>query len=188
MEYDWTKCYSRWESDADVEQELKEQTHAERGDPEPIMSDFYQAQAHKHDHGDEREFFDRPDAEKIEVCEDYRNRGNYLFSEGSFFRAAQQYQTALSFYEYCFPDDPAEQKRIDELRRACLLNLSLCQIRLGSGHLREAVESARAVLDEAPDCAKAFFRRAQAYRALDEYECVSITSLLFPSLHQLHCD
>jgi len=38
------------------------------------------------------------------------------------------------------------------------------------GHLREAVEAASHVIRENASNAKAYFRRAQAYRLLDEYE------------------
>ena len=159
--YDWTATYRKWDHcEVDDEPPLDPKTTSD--------SDLFQYAAHQHDHSVEREFFERPEIEKIKQCERHRIRGNYLFNEGNWKKAIEQYNIALSLYEYCFPDLDTEQLRIDELRRACLCNLSLCQLRLKS--YREAIEAASQVIEEDPENAKAYFRRAQAYRGLDEYE------------------
>jgi hypothetical protein len=63
----------------------------------------------------------------------------------------EHYQIAISYYEYCFPgegegegDKNTPQTELDALRHACLCNLSLCYLRLGSFRLAE--ESASLVL------------------------------------------
>lgn len=63
------------------------------------------------------------------------------------------------------------QEALDAVRHACLCNLSLCYTELKMYRL--AVEAATRVLkDRPPDelKAKALFRRARAFRLLDEYE------------------
>ena len=100
-------------------------------------------------------------------CEKHRLKGNYLFLESLFPKAAEQYQLALSYYEYCFPDNDEAQLQLDNLRHACLCNISLCYYRMGQW--RMAMSSATQVIEEDENNAKALFRRSQAYRALDEY-------------------
>lgn len=124
---------------------------------------------HAHDHSKEKEFFMLPEEVKIRMCEENRQVGNYLFQQGTYTRAAERYQIAIAYYEYCFPEDEKVQEELDELRHACLCNVSLCYIRIG--WYREAVEAASQVIKESHQKhAKAFYRRGQAYRYLDEYE------------------
>ena len=109
--------------------------------------------------------FNLPEEEKIKFCERHRILGNHLFEEGLLPKAAEQYQTvvdnlqekrvihttesgfsmqALSFYEYCFPEDDAAQHSLDLVRYASLCNISLCYSRMG--FLREAEEMATQVI------------------------------------------
>lgn len=65
------------------------------------------------------------------------------------------------------------QSALDGVRHACLCNLSLCYTLMG--RYRSAVEAADRVLCDSKSLqadlrAKALFRRARAYRHLDEYE------------------
>lgn len=114
-------------------------------------------------------FFQRPEHDKFRICEENRLLGNYLFKEGNFRKSAEHYHIAISYYEYCFPEEETDQKALDDLRHACLCNMALCFIRVGE--YRKAIESANHILKETNDTsAKALFRRGQAYRMLDEYE------------------
>ena len=45
-----------------------------------------------------------PVAEKIERMDAFHERGNMLFEEGQYARAAEQYKFALVYYEYSFPE------------------------------------------------------------------------------------
>lgn len=127
------------------------------------------------------------------MCESHRELGNMLFAEGLEYlpKAAEQYQVvialtsvdknqnnssiipqsiqALSYYEYCFPETPEAQEHLENLKYACHCNISLCYYRMG--YLREAVNAATLAIRsrDVEAGAKAYFRRAQAYRALDEY-------------------
>lgn len=75
---------------------------------------------------------------------------------------------ALSYYEYCFPETESEQTYLDTVREAALCNIALCYTRLG--YLREAVSVATQAIEYYPTNHKAYYRRAQAYRKLDEYD------------------
>jgi hypothetical protein len=165
--WDWAKSYESWSQWDDVEQ-LNLSKAAEEARVAGILNK-QDSLGHYHDHGKEREFYELPETDKMKHCEDNRVMGNYLFMEGAYNRAAEHYKIALAYYEYCFPEDSSIQAELDELRNACLCNVALCYQLLG--HLRESVVAASTVLKEMEGChGKALFRRAQAYRLLDEYE------------------
>eukprot|EP01041_Mallomonas_annulata_P002185 gene2185-4250_t len=124
---------------------------------------------HHHNHEEEREFFNLPEHDKMKICEDHRLMGNFLFQEGLIPKACEQYQLALSYYEYCFPDRVEEQKLLETVQYACQCNISLCYLRLN--YNRQAYESASFAIDSNKNNnPKGYFRRAQANRALDNYE------------------
>jgi tetratricopeptide (TPR) repeat protein len=164
---DWTKSYQSWEKWNEKEQ-LVETKQAEEAKFESLAAKSDNL-GHVHDHSEERDFFHLPEAAKLQTCLEYRSVGNYLVWEGNFPEAITAYETALSYYEYCFPEEETLQKELDALRIACFCNVALCYIRVEE--YRKAIESAtNAINDSKETNAKAFFRRAQAYRLLDEYE------------------
>jgi tetratricopeptide (TPR) repeat protein len=168
-EWDWTRSYSSWNSWEDID-ELQNMKLQEEMKIESIQSKR-ELLTHNHDHSKEREFYELADEKKIQTCEIHRLLGNHLFHEGWFSKALDHYQIAVGLYEYCFPTDAMQQEELDRLRHICLCNMSLCLMHLGL--YRRAVESSSTVLRECADsmvCSKALFRRAQAYRCLDEYE------------------
>ena len=166
---DWTDSYQFWsqfkeEPEPLNEQQLRDQeakTRAMLDQPGTFMG-------HDHDHAVERKLLEKSEADKMTYCENHRRLGNYLFLESIFPKAAEQYRLALSYYEYCFPEDEKMQEELDQVRYACLCNISLCYYRMKQW--RNAVQAASEVLQEDADNTKALYRRAQAYRALDEYE------------------
>lgn len=173
-EWDWTKSYSKWEEWEDIE-ELQQIEQKEEEKLESIMCKADNL-GHYHDHKEEREFFESPEEVKLLHCERNRKLGNYYYQEGLFPKAAEHYQIAVTYYEYCFPEEDSKQVELDELRHACLCNLSACYVRMRQ--MRKAVECAGLVIrDTEQQHPKALFRRAQAYRHLDEYEYVSIDSM-----------
>lgn len=165
---DWTNIYRKWGDWEDIE-ELTAKKALEEGKIETISTRTTDCLGHTHDHSKERLFYESSEETKFKECEKHRAMGNYLFKEGLIEKAVDNYEIAIAYYEYCFPADDAQQKSLDSLRHACLCNASLCYTRLG--HLRKAVESATEVIKECKTGhAKAFYRRAQAYRHLDEYK------------------
>lgn len=77
----------------------------------------------------ERKIFELPEKEKFIYCERHRKMGNYLVTEGLLPKAAEQFQIALSYYEYCFPEDEELAHQLKIIRHASLNNLALCHIR-----------------------------------------------------------
>jgi len=78
------------------------------------------------------------------------------------------YVQANSLYEYCFPELKEDQNRLDQHRQACLCNISLCHFRRGS--YRQAIESASQAIRMNDQLVKAYYRRSEAYLALDEFQ------------------
>jgi tetratricopeptide (TPR) repeat protein len=165
-EWDWSSTYRKYEDYEDLD-EIQTAIQKEHDIQEKLLEQHNPSQ-HYHDHSAERKFFELPEKEKMKQCERYRALGNGLYKEGLLPKAAHLYKTAISYYEYCFPKDNDEQSALDELRYACLCNISLCFHRMGE--LRESLEAASKVLRAKPTHAKALFRRACVYRALDEYD------------------
>ena len=164
---DWTDSYAFWSKWEDTEDSQKPNRTNDDKTRNGTLEHSASFMGHDHDHSEERKLLEYSESEKMNFCERHRLKGNYLFLESLFPKAAEQYQLALSYYEYCFPDDDESQSNLDTLRRACLCNISLCFYRMG--HWRMALSSASQVILEDESNAKALFRRAQAYRALDEY-------------------
>ncbi len=165
--WDWTRSYEEWSKWDDLE-DLRSEKKWEENRLQSLI-EKQEVMQHHHDHSKEKEFFDQPDDIKIKQCDNHRILGNFLFEEGAFSRAAEKYEIAIAYYEYCFPTDPLIQQELDVTRYNCLCNVALCYIRLG--WYRKAIESANHVLRECKgEHAKALYRRAQAFRYLDEYE------------------
>jgi tetratricopeptide (TPR) repeat protein len=164
--WDWASAYQKFSQWEDVE-ELREQKKTEEERLKEIMDRASDNMGHYHDHSEERKLFKLPEAEKMAFCEHHRLLGNALYREGHLHKAAEKYQLALSYYQYCFPEEEALQAQLDAVRLACLCNASLCMRRLGE--LRAAVDAANEALALAPACTRALLRRAQALTDLDDY-------------------
>lgn len=173
---EWTRVYEYCEHFEDVE-DLKDKVGKEMSQRDDMIQQSHNAMGHNHDHSEERKFFSLPEVEKIRYCERYRVIGNALFSEGYFDKAAEQYRISISYYEYCFPPDNDQQAALDHQRLTNLCNLSLCYLRLKL--YREAIDTASLVIRDKNNLSKqyhwkAYFRRATAHTALDDFENASL--------------
>ena len=115
--------------------------------------------------------FDLPTADKMAGIRRFHARGNMLFSEGQFRRAAIQFRAALIWYEYTFPEKtrgPDGQAALDARRLACLLNLAACEISLHAW--ADAEGTCSQALRAQPMSAKAMYRRALARRHRHDFE------------------
>jgi tetratricopeptide (TPR) repeat protein len=159
--YDWTRTYQDWDKWDDPED----------AKPAPPKSTTEAARTAaggcSHDHTAERRIMDLTEDGKVAACVEFKLRGNALFNEGQYARAALQYRQALIYYDYSFPEGE-QQVFLDDLRRVCLLNSAACFIK--PRELQEALECCDQVLQEAPQHAKALYRRAQIYRLRDEFD------------------
>lgn len=163
--WDWTSAYRDWETFRDVDEEEEQQANeAERAASAAKRA----AGGCSHDHRAEREVYELPIEQKLQRMERCHARGNALFVEGQFYRAATQYKSALVVYEYAFPDDDATWARLDRLRLVCNLNSAACNLKVGL--LDEALSNCHQVLAVEPDNVKALFRRAQVQRRRHNYD------------------
>lgn len=119
------------------------------------------------DHSDEQRIFDMRSERQVANCIRFKNIGNMLYREGQYMRAREQYQRALVYYEYAFPEQEAVQGQLDTIRYLCCLNMAACQLKLKQH--REALSSLYQALQHKPDSVKALYRRAQVYRHMDQY-------------------
>jgi tetratricopeptide (TPR) repeat protein len=170
--WEWASAYEKWQTyDAgdddtlgskpkDFEEMLEAEVAKNQAGPDGM--------GHYHDHHEERVFFEKPEEEKMRFCERHRVYGNALYEEGMLPKAAEQYHLTLSYYEYCFPDTVEKQATLEELRHACLCNQALCYYKFGE--IRKAIACVDQVLGKDPHYVKALYRRAKAYRHLDEYD------------------
>lgn len=163
---DWTKSYQVW-GQWNEKELLTEIKSSEEAKLETLKAQA-DNMGHVHDHTDERDFFQLPEHLKFQTFLDYRSLGNYLVWEGNYIEAITAYETALGYYEYCFPEEVEKQQELDNIRIVCFCNVALCYIR--TNQYREAIEAcSNAICESKGQNPKAFFRRAQAYRFLDEY-------------------
>ena len=103
MPSDWTNAYQKWNKWDHVES-LHEQVAVESEKVDSLSNKLSTSlHSHAHDHSEERKLFEMDESKKKSYCERHRAKGNYLFYEGLYPKAAEQYQLALSYYEYCFP-------------------------------------------------------------------------------------
>ena len=200
---DWTKLYKYWSKWEDVEEILEKQQTEEKKIIE--LSSRPAFQGHLHDHSNERQFFVKPENEKMKYCEDHRYLGNYLYKEGNISDAIEQYKLALSYYDYCFPDTAIDRDCLDTVRQACYCNLSLCyyhqnEIRLAIDYASRSITNCERkysnndfnqesnteyTTTDRLSLIKAYYRRACAFRELDEYELASNDLILALKLNNI---
>lgn len=99
---------------------------------------------------------------------EFKLEGNALFQENKYQAALVQYNRVLIFYEYCFDAVDAEKKDLEHIRLLCLLNAAACSLHLES--YRQCIGFCNEALDIKDVNPKAYFRRAKAYRLLDQYD------------------
>jgi tetratricopeptide (TPR) repeat protein len=112
--------------------------------------------------------FELPWKEQLRGCRRFRARGNLLFREGQFGRAAIQYEAALTWYEYIFPEGDEGVKEVDAERVGTLCNLAVCQLHLGK--LVDAQATCEQAISMDRKCLKAWYRRAVSLRLQHKFD------------------
>jgi len=121
-----------------------------------------------HDHSAERQVYEMGTNEKISCCIGFKNHGNRFFREGQISRALEKFQMILAYFEYCFPEEPEQEKILEQLRIMASMNSSLCYLLLNK--YRESLNTALQLTEEYPQNPKCWFRAAQAFNRLDSLD------------------
>lgn len=163
---DWTATYQLYDKFVDVE-ELEWRKTTELNNLEKLKEQQSNYMGHEHDHASEKALFEKPEIEKISLCEQYSIFGENYFIQGNYIESLQQYKTALGVSEYIFPEDEKTAKRLQRLRDNSLCNISntLCHL----NHYRDAVNYINMVISETPSDV-ALSIRGYIYRKMNEYE------------------
>ncbi|CAN0166434.1 unnamed protein product [Ascophyllum nodosum] len=162
----WTDNYERWDAWQDPEDEATQRRQAEE---KRLLKNFKETNMScAHDRSAERKLMEMSIEDKIAACREFRHKGNLFHGEGQYRRAALQYRQALIYYDFCFPEKDSEQKELDEIRQACLLNSAACF--LACQELDQTLDCCYQALREDPGNVKALYRRAVVHRIRDQFE------------------
>eukprot|EP01055_Gregarina_sp_Pseudo9_P000202 Gregarina_sp_Pseudo_9__201@NODE_1130_length_1854_cov_5_503581_g1057_i0_p1_GENE_NODE_1130_length_1854_cov_5_503581_g1057_i0NODE_1130_length_1854_cov_5_503581_g1057_i0_p1_ORF_typecomplete_len592_score149_25ANAPC3/PF12895_7/1_2e05DUF3856/PF12968_7/0_00022TPR_19/PF14559_6/8_6e03TPR_19/PF14559_6/0_4TPR_19/PF14559_6/0_005TPR_16/PF13432_6/0_033TPR_16/PF13432_6/0_078TPR_1/PF00515_28/3_2TPR_1/PF00515_28/1_7TPR_1/PF00515_28/6PAN_1/PF00024_26/0_0059TPR_2/PF07719_17/2_7TPR_2/PF07719_17/2e02TPR_2/PF07719_17/ len=121
-----------------------------------------------HDRSKERALFNRPTEEKLKMAKRFRLEGNVAFEEKDYQLASVNYQKALLYYEYTFPESDSQEKDFNENKLSAHLNLAAAKLNLQE--YRECISQCYQATRLDSQCLKAYYRKAQAHLALDEFD------------------
>ena len=115
----------------------------------------------------QRQMFEGSSKPKIEMCTIFKNEGDENLKNKKYQQAQNSYEKALSNLFYNF-DDKEEQKKIEKLKCAINLNLSMTLMKLNNykdaiGYLIEAKRLQ-------PDNLKTMYRMAYCHNCIGEYD------------------
>ena len=115
----------------------------------------------------QRQMFEGSSKPKIEMCTIFKNEGDENLKNKKYQQAQNSYEKALSNLFYNF-DDKEEQKKIEKLKCAINLNLSMTLMKLNNykdaiGYLIEAKRLQ-------PDNLKTMYRMAYCHHCIGEYD------------------
>ena len=115
----------------------------------------------------ERAVWEMPWEKRLEKCNEFRIEGNMFFREGQFGRAAVRYHHAMTYFEYCIPESEEQEKQLEAMQLPTYLNFSMCMIRMQK--FADVHTWCLQAIKIDPQSAKAFYRRAVAFRNQDEF-------------------
>lgn len=121
-----------------------------------------------HDHKDEIEVYQMSTVAKLDACAAFRLQGKVFFQETQWRRAQNRFQKILVYLDYTFPSTPEEVATAAMLRKAALLNCTVCAMKLEE--YRETISLASQVLREWEDTVQGLFLKGKAHRLLGEYD------------------
>eukprot|EP01026_Neomeris_dumetosa_P027847 TRINITY_DN225_c1_g1_i1.p1 TRINITY_DN225_c1_g1~~TRINITY_DN225_c1_g1_i1.p1 ORF type:complete len:578 (+),score=125.51 TRINITY_DN225_c1_g1_i1:85-1818(+) len=114
-----------------------------------------------------KEQYEMDNIEKIVAAKELKIKGNELFKQGKWQRAAKQYEKAIKLIEYDSTFSPEEQADAKEVRKSTHLNLAASLLKLEQW--KEALKNCDKVLEKESDNVKALYRRAQAYLGTKDF-------------------
>eukprot|EP01056_Protomagalhaensia_sp_Gyna25_P003945 Protomagalhaensia_sp_Gyna_25__3944@NODE_354_length_3757_cov_19_342657_g273_i0_p1_GENE_NODE_354_length_3757_cov_19_342657_g273_i0NODE_354_length_3757_cov_19_342657_g273_i0_p1_ORF_typecomplete_len704_score170_01ANAPC3/PF12895_7/0_0012BTAD/PF03704_17/1_3e03BTAD/PF03704_17/0_0063TPR_MalT/PF17874_1/0_0048TPR_1/PF00515_28/58TPR_1/PF00515_28/7_1TPR_1/PF00515_28/6_9TPR_16/PF13432_6/2_1TPR_16/PF13432_6/0_33TPR_19/PF14559_6/2_9e03TPR_19/PF14559_6/6_1TPR_19/PF14559_6/0_063DUF3600/PF12207_8/0_51TPR_2/PF0771 len=121
-----------------------------------------------HDRSKERALYDRPTVEKLRMARRFRLEGNVAFGEREFQQASVNYQKALIYYDYTFPENDQQEQEFQQDKLSAHLNLAAAKLNLQE--YRECIVQCYQATKMDDKCMKAYYRKAQAHLALDEFD------------------
>jgi len=121
-----------------------------------------------HDHQKEWAIYEKTTDEKVAGADRFREEGNDAFRKQNFGLAAVHYRKALLQFDYTIPQTPEEEKKVDTVKIACLLNLAACKCQQEDWD--EVLTNCRLALEIDPRSVKAYYRSGLAHLARDQFD------------------
>jgi len=146
----------------------------EKEDEEKVVKDPNNVENYKdqmgcfHDRRKEREIFEKPTKEKLEAAERFKLEGNKCVSDKNYEKADFEYQKALLQFDYTFPDNPEDDKKMQELQESCHSNMALVQFHLKD--YKESIHQAGMALKLNPANIKARYRKVCSLIEIDGFD------------------
>lgn len=112
--------------------------------------------------------------EKLQIPQQQKDEGNALVASGNYQDASKSYSKALLAINYLFkeskvPSEEYAEKMVKEIQIPCLLNLSLCYLKLQICYENVVIHCSDALKIE-PNHVKALYRRSLAYLQLGKLD------------------
>jgi len=106
--------------------------------------------------------------QKLAQAKILKEKGTKFFKTGKYEIAASRYMKVIDFLEHEIALKGDEELERKDLLQACRLNAALCKLKLCD--FLGAKDHCAKVLEENNDCPKAWFRRGEAFYALNDWE------------------
>eukprot|EP00927_Polykrikos_kofoidii_P006505 TRINITY_DN12633_c0_g1_i1.p1 TRINITY_DN12633_c0_g1~~TRINITY_DN12633_c0_g1_i1.p1 ORF type:complete len:431 (+),score=91.20 TRINITY_DN12633_c0_g1_i1:186-1478(+) len=121
-----------------------------------------------HDHQKEWQIYEKSTDEKLSAADRFRQEGNEEYRRHNYGLAAVHYRKALLQFDYTFAEGEEEEKRLEQIKIPCLLNLAACKCQ--QEEWDEVLTQCRLALEINPNLVKAYYRTGLAYLARDEFD------------------
>merc|ERR1712187_1106069 len=119
-------------------------------------------------HQKEWQIYEKSTEEKLNAADRFRQEGNEAFRKHNYGLAAVHYRKALLQFDYTFAEGEEEEKRHDNLKLSCLLNLAACKAQ--QEEWDDVLTNCRLALEINPRSVKAYYRTGLAHLARDHFE------------------
>jgi tetratricopeptide (TPR) repeat protein len=187
---DWTNIYDKWNNWEDIE-ELSSSIKTTKQKLSKLKKNHEMTNRKKKNNGNdnnafgnfccsssqnriaEKKVIQMSTKKRLEHMQSFRkDHGNAEYEKGNYVKAYKWYDKSLIYYEYCFMSSGEEKKEVEEERLLCLLNIAACYLALK--RYQDCVETCNEAMEVSTSYnqrkVKALFRRAQAYRYLNNFQ------------------
>ena len=115
----------------------------------------------------QRQMFEGSSKPKIEMCTIFKNEGDENLKNKNYILAQNSYEKALSNLFYNF-DDENEQKKIEKLK--CAINLNLSMVLMKLNNYKDAIGYLIEAKRLQPDNLKTIYRMAYCYYSINDFD------------------